>query len=95
MAVAESGAPQSRVTDRSRPAAGENRGAVDAPADTGLDAPVSNPESAGRAWESLLQEVVSRLRRDQRGKLHGRDGVAGALAAKEDVVREGQEELQE
>lgn len=87
MAVAESGAPQARVTDRSRPAAGENRGAV--------DAPVSNPESAGRAWESLLQEVVSRLRRDQRGKLHGRDGVAGALAAKEDVVREGQEELQE
>lgn len=30
-----------------------------------------------------------------RGKLHGRDGVAGALAAKGDVVREGQEALQE
>ena len=60
-----------------------------------LQQEVSNPESAGGAWESLLQEVVSRLRRDQRGKLHGWDGVAGALAAKEDMVREGQEELQE
>ena len=60
-----------------------------------LQQEVSNPDSAGRAWESLLQEVVSRLRRDQRGKLHSWDGVAGALAAKEDMVREGQEELQE
>ena len=42
-----------------------------------------------------MQEVVSQLRQDKRGKLHGRDGVAGALAAKGDVVREGQEELQE
>lgn len=45
--------------------------------------------------------MVSQLRRDQRdvrrvrGKLHGRDGVAGALAAKGDVVRGGQEALQE